>query len=174
MKFIKHVAGFAAGLSLCALSTPHVAAQEATLKAVSFLPLNVNFGAYFKRWVDAVNSRGKGVLQISAVGPEAIPTLEQANALRSGVVQLGFVPATYYIGVMWEAEALPLTEKSPQELRQNGAWDYLDKLHRQKMNTTLIGQLGDGVRMFVYTTRPIQSKDAVKPFDGFTLRSAPI
>src|SRR5690349_23222785 len=149
-------------------------AQEARLKAVSFLPLNANFGFYFKKWTDAVNAKGKGVLQIDTVGPEAVPVTEQANALRSGVVQMGFIAATYYVGTMWEGEVLPLSEKPMKELRANGAWDYLDKLHREKMNAVLLGQIGDGVKMHLYTNRPANTANPEKPMEGLTLRSVPI
>ena len=75
-------------------------AQEVRFKAVSFLPLTQSFGIHFKRWVDEANRRGKGVLQIDAVGPEAIPTPEQPNAVKNGVVQMHFGPPTFYAGVM--------------------------------------------------------------------------
>ena len=149
-------------------------AQETRLKAVSFLPLSANFGFYFKKWTDAVNAKGKGVLQIDAVGPEAVPVTEQANALKSGVVQMGFIAATYYVGTMWEGEVLPLSEKPMKELRANGAWAYLDKLHREKMNAVLLGQIGDGVKMYLYTNRPADTGNAAKPMTGLTLRSVPI
>lgn len=149
-------------------------AQEVRLKAVSFLPLNANFGFYFKKWTDAVNAKGKGVLQIDTVGPEAVPVTEQANALKNGVVQIGFIAATYYVGTMWEGEVLPLSEKPMKELRANGAWDYLDKLHREKMNSVLIGQIGDGVKMHLYTNRPANVANPDKPMAGLTVRSVPI
>jgi len=113
-------------------------AQETKLKAVSFLPLTQSFGVHFKRWVDEVNKRGKGVLQIDAVGPEAIPVPEQPNAVKNGVVQMHYGPPTFYTGTMWEGEALSLSETTIKNLRANGAWAYLDKLHQEKMNSVLL------------------------------------
>jgi TRAP-type transport system periplasmic protein len=149
-------------------------AQEVKFKAVSFLPLTQSFGIHFKRWVDAVNQRGKGVLQIDAVGPEAIPTPEQPNALKNGVVQMHYGPPTFYTGTMWEGEALSLSETTIKALRANGAWAYLDKLHQEKMNAVLLGGLGDGVQFFVYTTVPAKAGDKDKPMSGLTLRSVPL
>lgn len=149
-------------------------AQEVKLKAASFLPLTQSFGVHFKRWVDAVNQRGKGVLQIDAVGPEAIPTPEQPNAVKSGVIQMHYGPPTFYTGTMWEGEALSLSETTIKALRANGAWAYLDKLHQEKMNAVLLGGLGDGVQFFVYTTVPAKSDDKDKPMTGLTLRSVPL
>ena len=151
------------------------AAQENRLKAVSFLPLTQSFGVHFKRWVDAVNQRGKGVLQIDAVGPEAIPTPEQPNAVKNGVVQMHYGPPTFYTGTMWEGETLSLSEISVKEMRANGGWAYLDKLHREKLNAVLLGGgIGDGIRFFVYTTTPAKADDQDKPMSGLTLRSVPL
>ena len=150
-------------------------AQEVRFKAVSFLPLTLSFGVHFKRWVDETNRRGKGVLQIDAVGPEAVPVLEQPNALKNGVVQMHFGPPTFYTGVFWEGEALSLSEISVKEMRANGGWAYLDKLHREKLNAVLLGGgIGDGIRFFVYTTAPAKADDKDKPMSGLTLRSVPL
>lgn len=170
----RHVACAMVVVAAVSLGLSFAKAQEARLKAVSFLPLSANFGFYFKKWTEAVNAKGKGVLQIDTVGPEAVPVTEQANALKNGVVQMGFIAATYYVGTMWEGEVLPLSEKPMKELRANGAWAYLDKLHREKMNAVLLGQIGDGVKMHLYTNRPANLANSQKPMEGLTLRSVPI
>src|SRR6185436_6343614 len=145
-------------------------AEEVKIKAASFLPLTQSFGIHFKRWVDETNKRGKGVLQIDAVGPEAIPVPEQPNAVKSGVIQMHYGPPTFYTGTMWEGEALSLSETTIKTLRANGAWAYLDKLHQEKMNVVLLGGLGDGVQFYVYTTTPVKADDKDKPMSGLTLR----
>jgi len=169
---MKHILVLAA-LAAAATALP-AAAQEAKLKAVSFLPLTQSFGIHFKRWVDELNKRGKGVLQIDAVGPEAIPVPEQPNAVKNGVVQMHYGPPTFYTGTMWEGEALSLSETTIKTLRANGAWAYLDKLHQEKMNAVLLAGLGDGVNFFVYTTTPAKADDKDKPMTGLTLRSVPL
>ena len=70
-------------------------AQEATLSAVVFVPRNTTFGEIFVRFVDQANKEGKGLVQINLRGgPEAIPTFEQGNALRTGVVDMVSIPPT--------------------------------------------------------------------------------
>ncbi|HEY7610437.1 MAG TPA: ABC transporter substrate-binding protein [Alphaproteobacteria bacterium] len=162
-----------AAIAAVVFATP-ARAEEAKLKAASFLPLTQSFGVHFKRWVDEVNKRGKGLLQIDAVGPEAIPVPEQPNAVKSGVIQMHYGPPTFYTGTMWEGEALSLSETTIKALRANGAWAYLDKLHREKMNSVLLAGLGDGVKFFVYTTAPAKADDKDKPMSGLTLRSVPL
>ncbi|MGH7005172.1 MAG: TRAP transporter substrate-binding protein DctP [Alphaproteobacteria bacterium] len=146
-------------------------AQEAKLRAASFLPVTVNYGAIFKRWVDVVNERGKGIVQITVVGPEAIPTFEQWNALQTGVVDMHAGPPAYYTGTMIEGEAAILADIPVAEQRKNGALAYLNKMHNEKLNAWLLTAYADGVGFHVYTTKPQKAGD--KPFEGYRLRSAP-
>jgi TRAP-type transport system periplasmic protein len=148
-------------------------AQEVRLRGASFLPPNASFGAVFKRWADEVNARGKGIVQIDVIGPEAVPTPEQPNAVRTGVVDLHSGPPTFYRGTLIEGEVMSLSEVSIPELKKNGAWDYLNKLHAEKMNVMLLTGYGDGVNFHIYTSRAA-SPGADKPFDGFSLRAQPI
>lgn len=150
-----------------------VPAQEVKLRLVSFVPPNTAFGAPTKRWVDELNRRGKGVLQIDMVGPEAVPVPEQANAVKTGVVDMHSGPPTFYHGALMEGETLTLSDYSIPELKKNGAWEYLNKLHNEKLNALLLTGFGDGVSFHVYTTRPANLADTAKPFTGFTLRTTP-
>ncbi len=149
------------------------AADEIKLKAASFLPPNQSFGIPFKRWVDEANKRGKGVMQIEVVGPEAVPTAEQPNAVKTGVVDLHSGPPTFYRGTLIEGEVMSLSEILIPEMKKNGSWDYLNKLHAEKMNVMVLTGFGYGVNFHIYTTKPaLESKE--KPFDGFVLRVTPI
>jgi TRAP-type C4-dicarboxylate transport system substrate-binding protein len=148
-------------------------AQEVRLRGANFLPSNQSFGIPFKRWADETNRRGKGVLQIDVVGPEAIPTPEQPNAVKTGVVDLHSGPPTFYRGTLIESEVLSLAEISVPEMKKNGAWDYLNKLHAEKMNVMLLTGYGDSVRFHIYTSRPAEGTKE-KPLQGLTLRVQPI
>jgi len=90
--------------------------------------------------------------------------------VKTGVVQMHYGPPTFYTGTMWEGEALSLSHRTIKELRANGAWEYLDKLHREKMNITLLAGLGDGAKFFIYTTTAAKADDKEKPMAGMTLR----
>jgi TRAP-type C4-dicarboxylate transport system substrate-binding protein len=149
-------------------------AQEVKLRLVSFVPGNTAFGIPAKRWVDETNRRGKGILQIDMVGPEAVPVPEQANAVKTGVVDLHSGPPTFYRGTIIEAETLTLSDMSIAELKKNGAWDYLNKLHAEKLNAMLLTGYGDGVRFHIYSTKPANIADKAKPFAGFALRGPPV
>lgn len=171
MRSGRSIWGAAAALAALAFAPGAAPAQEVTLRAASFLPLSVNYGAIFKRWVDEVNKRGKGTLQITVVGPEAVPTFEQWNAVKSGVVDMHSGPPAYYVGTMVEGEAAILADIPVYEQRKNGALAYLNKLHNEKMNVWLLTAYADGVGFHIYTSKPHKAGD--KPFDGFRLRSSP-
>ena len=55
-KIVTLMAGAAVTVALAASAS----AQEVTLKAGSFLPLTINFGEPFKKFVDHVNAENKG------------------------------------------------------------------------------------------------------------------
>jgi TRAP-type C4-dicarboxylate transport system substrate-binding protein len=161
-----------AALVAMALSAP-AGAQEVTLKAAVFVPPTSVYGAIFKRWADEVNRRGKGTLQINSVGPEAVPTFEQWNAVKSGVVDMHAGPPAYYLGQVVETETIVLSDYSVPEMRKNGAMKLFDEHHRQKLNAALLTAYGDGVGFNLYTIRPINMANKEKPLEGFTLRATP-
>ena len=75
--------------------------EEGTLKAAVFVPPTSTYGIPFKRFVDHVNETGKGTLQIRTVGgPEAVPADGQAQAVKTGVLDIASIPPAYYKSVM--------------------------------------------------------------------------
>jgi len=166
-KLVHVVAGTALTLALAGTAS----AQEATLKAGSFLPLNINFGEPFKTFVDHVNAEGKGLVQIRVVGgPEAVPPFELGNAIKSGVLDMAALPPSYYKGLMPEGDAAILTKMSFVEQRKSGAWAFLNQLHNEKVNAYYLAAYGDGVQFHLYLRKPIKELSELK---GLKLRSSP-
>lgn len=145
-------------------------AAEVQLKAASFLPTRVVFAKYFGDWVNSVNKVCKGKVHISVIGPSAIKSLEQWNALKTGVIDMDYGPSNYYRGTLPEASVTDLATNTLVEQRKNGAWAMLNKIHEQKLNAHYLTQIGNGLHFYVYTTKP--AKDG--KFNGFRLRSVPI
>jgi TRAP-type C4-dicarboxylate transport system substrate-binding protein len=112
-------------------------------------------------------------VQIDFLGPEAIPVTQQANAVKTGVIDLYSGVSAFYHGILVEGETLTLTDVPIPELKKNGAWDYLNKIYAEKLNTMLLTGAGDGVNFHIYTTRPANIADKAKPFSGFVLRGPP-
>jgi TRAP-type C4-dicarboxylate transport system substrate-binding protein len=118
---------------------PTQATKPVVLKAVTFKPVNVETCLPFKLFVNRVNERSKGKLSINWLGgPEVIGVFDQAGAVRKGVVDIAFIFAASYKGIVPGSEALQLTRLMPLEERQRGTYDFLVDLHK-KANLLYLG-----------------------------------
>lgn len=153
-----------------ALGAAGASAQERVLKAGVFIATHSAQAELFLRFIERVNSTGVGTLRIRLVGgPEAIPTGELGNALKTGVVDIAAPPPAFYANQLPEADAVVLSALGAADRRRSGAWQELNRLHNQKLGAWYLGGYGDGVQFHIWTTRPVHSSD----FAGFRLRTAP-
>ena len=133
-------------------------AQEVTLKAAVFVPPTTTYGIPFKRFVDRVNETGKDVLQIRIVGgPEAVPANNQADAVKSGVLDIASIPPAYYKNNMVEGDAQILSDMTVAEQRASGAYAMLNKIANDRMNAVYLSTYGMGVPFHLYLTKDARS-----------------
>ena len=162
-------------LGLCvaaaALAAPLAAqAQEITLKAVNAFQEGTYYARNIERFVKKVNDEGKGLVQINYIGgPKAIPTFEQGNALRSGVVDMSNTTTSFVAGIVPEGLAINYTNQTMAEMRKNGAIDYLNKIMMEK-GLYYSARTGEGVQYYIYSNKRIDKADLT----GLKLRIAPI
>ncbi len=148
-------------------------AQEVTLKAAVFVPPTTTFGIPFKRFVDRVNETGKGVLQIRLVGgPEAVPGAGQADAVKSGVLDIAAVPPAYYKSLMVEGDAQILTDMTVAEQRASGAYDLLNKIANERLNAYYLTTYGMGLPFHLYLTKDM-SLTKPEELSGLRFRGSP-
>ena len=76
----------------------------------------------------------------------------------------------YYTNLLPEADALKLTQRTVQELRKNGGWEYINKLHEERVNAHYLARHADGVPFHLYLTRKIDRPDLT----GLKIRVTPI
>jgi TRAP-type C4-dicarboxylate transport system substrate-binding protein len=146
------------------------AAQESTLSAVLFVPRNTTFGEIFVRFVDKANADGKGLVQIKLIGgPDAVPTFEQGNAIRNGVVDMASLAPTFYTNVCPECDAQILAPQMTPQLRKTPFWTALQKYTGQKLNAHLLSSYGDGLGFHIWTNKP----PAGGMLKGMRLRTTP-
>ena len=142
--------------ALLATLAGNAAAQETTLSAVVFVPRNTTFGEIFVRFVEQVNKEGKGLVRVRLIGgPDAIPTFEQGNAIRNGVVDMVSLPPTFYTNVCPECDAQILPPLMTPELRKTPFWTVLQKYTNQKINAHLLSAYGDGIDFHIWTNKPV-------------------
>jgi TRAP-type transport system periplasmic protein len=162
-----------AGLGAWALLAGPAGAQEITLKAAVFVPPTTTYGIPFKRFVDRVNESGKGTLQIRIVGgPEAVPADGQAQAVKSGVLDIASIPPTYYKSVMVEGDAQTLSPMSVAEQRKSGAYTLLSRIAVERLNSFYLTTYGMGVPFHLYVAKdmPVAKPDDLK---GLRFRGQP-
>ena len=144
-----------------------------TLKAAVFVPPSTTYGIPFKRFVDHVNETGKGMLQIRIVGgPEAVPADGQAQAVKTGVLDIASIPPAYYKSVMVEGDAQVLSDLTLAEQRKSGAYAMLNQIANEKMNANYLTTYGIGVPFHLYVTKdmPITKPEDLK---GLRFRGQP-
>lgn len=164
--------------TLCALAvaaacvTPLLAsAQEVTLRAVNAFQEGTAFAKPFETFIKKVNAEGKGIVKINYIGgPKAMPPFEVGNAVKNGIVDIANVTGAFYTNLMPAADALKLSELTIQEQRKNGAWEYINKLHNEKLNAYYLARTGDGIPFHLYINKPISKPD----LHGYTIRVTPV
>jgi TRAP-type transport system periplasmic protein len=161
------------GLGILVASGCAAGAQEVTLKAAVFVPPTTTYGIPFKRFVDHVNETGKGLLQIRVVGgPEAVPADAQAQAVKSGVLDLASIPPTYYKSAMVEGDAQTLSDMSVAEQRKSGAYAMFNRIAVERVNSLYLTTYGMGVPFHLYVAKdlPLSKPEDLK---GLRFRGQP-
>jgi len=169
-------AKFALALGIAAaLAGVAPAKAEDQIRAISAFTKQTGFTQSFLRFIDKANAAGKGTYQIQFVGgPEAVPTFEQAKAVRSGVADMGYTPSSYYAGEMAEIEALVGGNAAPWEARANGGFDMINDIHKKKMNAHILAWVEYGPRFnFYLKNQPKTRPDGLPDLTGMKLRGAP-
>lgn len=152
------------------------AKSEETLNAVVAFPKPLDFTQSFLRYVEQVNAAGKGIVQINVQGgPEVIPPPEQGDAVRRGVVDMQYGPATYYLGAFPEADAMVGSNSTTAETRANGGLDMLGAAFAETMGVHLLGHFDTGIPFHLYLVDEPKRTDAGGiDLNGLKLRSQPI
>jgi TRAP-type C4-dicarboxylate transport system substrate-binding protein len=165
-RFHLAVGCLAAWFSGCAAA----GAQEVTLRAANAFPVGSYYARNFEAFVKKVNDEGKGLVHINYIGgPEAIPTFQLANAIKTGVVDLGNTTTSYTASIVPEGQVLNYTDLTTAEMRKNGAMDYLNTIFLAK-GLYYYARTGEGTRFYIYTNKPLESGKLA----GLKIRSAPI
>ena len=93
----------------------------------------------FKRWVDKVNTAGKGEIRVELLGgPEVFPVSDQINALSKGLVD-AVMTFSVHTPIVPEIDTSGLSDTTPTEERNNGYLGLLDKAH-EKINVKVVGR----------------------------------
>lgn len=125
-------------------------------------------------WEAKVNERVSqqypGQLEIKYIGgPEAIATMDQGAALKDGVVDVILTAALYVGSIVPEAGAMMFSQFTPWEDRENGAYDFWNKLFKEEMNSVFLGRHGRDTTFHFFLNKEITKPDLT----GLVLRTPP-
>ncbi len=157
-------------VAACLCGIASAGAQEVTLRAANAFQEGTYYARDFEAFVKKVNEEGKGLVHIDYIGgPKAIPTFQLANAIKTGVVDLGNTTTSYTASVVPEGLALNYTDLTMAEMRQNGVVDYLNKIFLEK-GLYYYARTGEGMHYYIYTNKNVENNSLA----GLKIRSAPI
>jgi len=156
--------------TLCFGLEPKEAAGEEVLKTLSFLKKGHRTARGFEMYVKRLNEKAKGELTLKIIGgPEAIPTGAQAEAARSGVVDVYFTPSGRLRALVPEASTLLLSELSPSEERKVGYHDFLNQLHN-KVGLVYLGRTWENPGFHLWTNVKVKK---LEDLSGLKFRGTP-
>ncbi len=163
-------------LCLLALAAGATAsADEETLTLVSSWNRQINFSQHAQHYIDAVNQRGRGVVQIEFIGgPEVIPQRQLFYALRRGVVDMALGGITYYLGLLPEGDAIFAANIDPMKARASGALEALQPYWKKRANAHLIGWMQSGIGISIYLASPPRfTPEGMPDLRGLKIRTSP-
>ena len=146
-------------------------AAEITLRAVSCWAAGSVYDSAYTRFIEKVNSEGKGLVQIKFLGggPGVMPPFEVGNAVKGGVVDMANIPGAFYTNILPEADALAVGNRPIAELRKNGGLDYINKVWNEKMNVQYLARSIDTMPFHFFLKKPVSGPD----LNGMRIRSTP-
>ena len=175
VSIISHIGIVVSTLVILLLSGCEKQQDVEIIRAISMLPRQTEYTRDFENWIASLNRDAQGRFKVIFVGgPEAIPTFEQADALRTGVVHMMFGPATYYIGMVPEVEALFSSNLTPMQTRANGGIALMDQIHREKLAARYLARTMY-IEFHIFTReRPSINQLGVPDMEGGSLRGGPV
>lgn len=148
-----------------------MAAEKATLKAVTAWAQNNKMNDAFWMLQKRVAEKSKGRLEITyGGGPEAIPAFQLVEALRNGVVDIAWTAHTYNVAQVPVVEGAKLSRLTPWEERKKGVFDFYQKTYQSKLNASFLGRGTPGLTYNLYTTVAVKN---IGDFKGMTIRVTP-
>jgi len=145
--------------------------EEVTLTGASCFPIGSPVSKPFEAVVDAINERGKGVVQIDLKGgaPAIGSPFTLTQKMSRGVYDMVGCTEAYFGNVLDEAPVLRLNEMPFAELRENGGIDYVSNLLADK-GIQYVGRYHDFGPFHLWLSEKIDGPDLT----GLHLRVSPV
>jgi TRAP-type C4-dicarboxylate transport system substrate-binding protein len=147
-----------------------------TISATHVFPASQIYSRSFLEYVKKANDAGKGVFAIQVRGgPEAIPMMEQAGAVRTGVVDMVYTPCAFYAAQVPECDAVAASTIDGPTARKNGGMELLNQSHQKRIGVYNLGWVDSGIRFNLWSTKePKLDTSGHIDIKGFKVRGHPI
>jgi TRAP-type C4-dicarboxylate transport system substrate-binding protein len=154
-------------------TTAQQAKDTATLRVVTAFATKSDWERGYWLFADKVEKLSNGRIKLHYIGgPEAVPPFQQIEAVRTGVVDLATNAGSYFSSVIPEGDAMKLSELTPWEERDNGAYEAMRAILAAKGRVHYLGRYHTpGVQFNFYTKDRIAS---TKDFKDRRLRISPL
>ncbi len=145
-------------------------AETITLKVQDAWTENDSNNVNLPLFIEKVAQKTNGTVQIVwGGGPEAIPTNQLGEAIKNGIVDIGWSCHTYMASHIPVMEGMKLTDAA--KMRSNGGFEWVDKMYQDNLNGThYLGAVTDGLTYNLYSKVKINS---LNDFKGLTFRATP-
>ena len=121
-------------------------------------------------WVQAINERLKGRLEISISGPEAVAPTEQLKAVRDGIFDANYTNPAYHAGDLGLGMGLDIFFATSKEMRAAGAYEVMAEAYKKTQGVYYLGNFRNGAGyQIMMRNKCIQKADLT----GFKLRTNP-
>ncbi len=159
---------------LLAATTPLFSKRAASAGTVKIGYISIHnpqsfWAKFFFELQKQAKVRSDGDLVIEwAGGPETMPPLQAPTAISKGVFDMCLSTFGFYGNAIPEGVGLQIERASVKALRESGALDYMDGIHRKKLGVTIVGLPSSGAGYGVFTAKPIKK---LSDFKGRKIRS---
>jgi len=152
-------------------SVIYAADKPIKLKVLSsWGPEHVHVRAFVVPYVERLNKKSGGRLDVSWVGPEAVPPFEQLKPLSAGLFDMVFTHPAYHMGEVAIGVAMDLFSASPQERWEAGFYNIIDEGYEKVNAQVLANVMGKGVGYHLMLKKKCIDK---ADFTGLKLRTTP-
>jgi len=171
MTLNRSVQTVAAAIAVAGFMALPAQSQEVTLSGASCFPIGSPPSKPFEAVVNAINERGKGVVQIDLKGgaPAIGSPFTLTQKMAKGAYDMVGCTEAYFGNVLPEAPVFRISDHTYAELRKNGGLDYAAGLLAEK-NIHFVARHHDFGPFHLWLSKPITKPDLT----GLHLRVSPV
>ena len=160
--FLKSAFIASAFIAASLVATPALA-DVVKIDAVSLAPKPVYINKPFKMFVDEVNTKFAGEIEINwRGGPEVMPPFKQAEGVRNGSVDMTYTSPSYYQGLVPTSGTMNLSYKTYAEIAATNYHERMTELHAEK-DLIFLGEIpATQLNFVIYMGEEVSSLEDLK------------